>query len=180
MWLFRFGLSAGRRTREFCLSDVRNNEVGVVNKEIHERRGYVNAAETANGKHADKRQCETHGRLESQRATPDRSQPIKSCDRRRNRDHHRRERGGRLSPNYVCQKQSVEECHPVCQNIPAGVVDDAFSVPRKRFGVRSEGGKGAHGMVTPMHAQPCDWATLSKALHPARRVRQALSPALKR
>jgi DNA invertase Pin-like site-specific DNA recombinase len=37
------------------------------------------------------------------------------------------QRAGRLSPDYLCQKQSVEECHPVCQNIPGGVVDDALS-----------------------------------------------------
>jgi DNA invertase Pin-like site-specific DNA recombinase len=37
------------------------------------------------------------------------------------------QRGGRLSPNYLCQKQSVEEGHPVCQNIPGGVVDEALS-----------------------------------------------------
>jgi DNA invertase Pin-like site-specific DNA recombinase len=37
------------------------------------------------------------------------------------------QRGGRLSPNYLCQKTSVEECKTVCQNIPGGVVDDAIS-----------------------------------------------------
>jgi Recombinase zinc beta ribbon domain len=47
------------------------------------------------------------------------------CGRRMTLRYH--QRGGRLSPNYVCQKQSVEECHPLCQNIPGGVVDDALS-----------------------------------------------------
>jgi hypothetical protein len=37
------------------------------------------------------------------------------------------QRGGRLSANYVCQKQNVEQCHPICQNTPGGVVDDALS-----------------------------------------------------
>jgi MerR HTH family regulatory protein len=37
------------------------------------------------------------------------------------------QRSGRLSPNYLCQKQSVEEGRPVCQNIPGGVVDEALS-----------------------------------------------------
>jgi DNA invertase Pin-like site-specific DNA recombinase len=37
------------------------------------------------------------------------------------------QRAGRLSPNYLCQRQSVEECQRVCQNIPGGVVDDALS-----------------------------------------------------
>jgi DNA invertase Pin-like site-specific DNA recombinase len=36
-------------------------------------------------------------------------------------------RGGRLRPNYLCQKQMVEECHTPCQNIPGKVVDDALS-----------------------------------------------------
>jgi DNA invertase Pin-like site-specific DNA recombinase len=47
------------------------------------------------------------------------------CGRRMTLRYH--QRAGRLSANYVCQKQSVEECHPVCQNIPGGVVDDALS-----------------------------------------------------
>jgi DNA invertase Pin-like site-specific DNA recombinase len=37
------------------------------------------------------------------------------------------QRGGRLSPDYLCQKQCVEECRPLCQNVPGGVVDDALS-----------------------------------------------------
>jgi DNA invertase Pin-like site-specific DNA recombinase len=37
------------------------------------------------------------------------------------------ERGGRLSPDYLCQKQMVEHCLPVCQSIPGGVVDAALS-----------------------------------------------------
>jgi len=38
------------------------------------------------------------------------------------------QRSGRLSPNYLCQKQRVEEAlNPVCQNIPGGVVDEALS-----------------------------------------------------
>ena len=37
------------------------------------------------------------------------------------------QRGGRLSPNYLCQQQSVEHCRPLCQNIPGGVVDAALS-----------------------------------------------------
>jgi len=37
------------------------------------------------------------------------------------------QRGGHLSPDYLCQKRSVEDCHRVCQNIPGGVVDDALS-----------------------------------------------------
>ena len=36
-------------------------------------------------------------------------------------------RGGRLSPNYICQKQYIEQCHPVCQDVPGCVVDDALS-----------------------------------------------------
>jgi DNA invertase Pin-like site-specific DNA recombinase len=37
------------------------------------------------------------------------------------------QRGGRLSPNYLCQKTCVEACEPPCQNIPGAVVDDAIS-----------------------------------------------------
>ena len=37
------------------------------------------------------------------------------------------QRGGRLSPNYLCQSQCVQECRTICQNIPGGVVDDALS-----------------------------------------------------
>jgi len=47
------------------------------------------------------------------------------CGRRMTLHYH--QRGGRLSANYVCQKRSVEQCHPVCQNVPGGVVDDALS-----------------------------------------------------
>ena len=36
-------------------------------------------------------------------------------------------RGGRLSPNYICQKQYIEQCRPVCQDVPGSVVDDALS-----------------------------------------------------
>jgi hypothetical protein len=34
---------------------------------------------------------------------------------------------GRLSRNYLCQKQSVQTLSPVCQNIPGAVVDNALS-----------------------------------------------------
>jgi DNA invertase Pin-like site-specific DNA recombinase len=37
------------------------------------------------------------------------------------------QRAGRLSPDYLCQKRCVEECRPLCQHIPGGVVDDALS-----------------------------------------------------
>jgi DNA invertase Pin-like site-specific DNA recombinase len=37
------------------------------------------------------------------------------------------QRGGRLSPDYLCQQQRIEHGLPVCQNIPGGVVDDALS-----------------------------------------------------
>jgi len=47
------------------------------------------------------------------------------CGRRMTLRYH--QRGGRLSANYICQKQSVEQCHPVCQDVPGGVVDDALS-----------------------------------------------------
>lgn len=47
------------------------------------------------------------------------------CGRRMTIGYH--QRGGRLSANYLCQKQSVEQCQPVCQNIPGGVVDEALS-----------------------------------------------------
>jgi hypothetical protein len=36
-------------------------------------------------------------------------------------------RGGRLSPDYICQKQYIERCRPVCQNVPGSVVDEALS-----------------------------------------------------
>jgi DNA invertase Pin-like site-specific DNA recombinase len=35
------------------------------------------------------------------------------------------QRRGKLSPNYICQKASVEDTHPVCQNVPGGIVDEA-------------------------------------------------------
>jgi len=47
------------------------------------------------------------------------------CGRRMTLCYH--QRAGRLSPNYRCQKQSVEQCRPLCQNIPGAVVDDALS-----------------------------------------------------
>src|SRR5580692_10764118 len=60
----------GKDTKETAskqnVVDVRNNEVGVVNKEIHGCRSHVNAAETANDEHGDKRRRKTHGRLEPQ------------------------------------------------------------------------------------------------------------------
>jgi hypothetical protein len=37
------------------------------------------------------------------------------------------QRAGRLSPNYLCQKQRIEQCRPRCQNFPGAVVDDALS-----------------------------------------------------
>ena len=37
------------------------------------------------------------------------------------------QRAGRLSPDYLCQKQRVEECRPVSQTVPGGTVDDALS-----------------------------------------------------
>ena len=45
------------------------------------------------------------------------------CGRRMTVRYH--QRGGELSPNYLCQKSSVEDARPVCQNIPGGVVDQA-------------------------------------------------------
>jgi hypothetical protein len=39
------------------------------------------------------------------------------------RYHHR---GGRLTPDYVCQKDCVEAAEPVCQRIPGGGIDDAI------------------------------------------------------
>jgi len=47
------------------------------------------------------------------------------CGRAMTLRYHRR--GGRLSPNYICQKQYIEECRPVCQDVPGSVVDDALS-----------------------------------------------------
>ena len=35
------------------------------------------------------------------------------------------QRGGRLTPDYVCAKAAVEQTHPVCQSIPGGGVDEA-------------------------------------------------------
>jgi DNA invertase Pin-like site-specific DNA recombinase len=37
------------------------------------------------------------------------------------------ERGGSLSPDYICQQQRIEQCQRACQNIPGGVVDAAIS-----------------------------------------------------
>jgi hypothetical protein len=37
------------------------------------------------------------------------------------------QRAGRLSPDYLCQKQRIEECRPVCQTVPGGTVDHALS-----------------------------------------------------
>ena len=37
------------------------------------------------------------------------------------------QRGGRLSPDYLCQQQSIEHGLPLCQIIPGGVVDAALS-----------------------------------------------------
>src|SRR3974377_2393781 len=47
------------------------------------------------------------------------------CGKRMTLRYH--QRGGRLSPDYLCQKQRVEECRPVCQTVPGGMVDDALS-----------------------------------------------------
>lgn len=35
-------------------------------------------------------------------------------------------RGGRLTPDYVCQKQCIERAEDICQRIPGGGVDDAI------------------------------------------------------
>ena len=35
------------------------------------------------------------------------------------------QRGGRLTPDYVCAKTAVEQSQPVCQSIPGGGVDEA-------------------------------------------------------
>ena len=45
------------------------------------------------------------------------------CGRRMTVRYHQRR--GELSPNYVCQKQAVEEAQPVCQDISGGVIDEA-------------------------------------------------------
>src|ERR1700730_15372430 len=37
------------------------------------------------------------------------------------------ERGGRLSPDYLCQQQRIEHYLSTCQSIPGAVVDDALS-----------------------------------------------------
>jgi len=37
------------------------------------------------------------------------------------------ERGGSLSPNYLCQQRSIEHAQRACQNIPGGVVDAVIS-----------------------------------------------------
>ena len=66
-----------------------------------------------------------------QRASPPREGPALLqglvlcgvCGRRMTVRYH--ERGGQLSPNYVCQKTSVENAEPVCQDISGGVVDEA-------------------------------------------------------
>jgi DNA invertase Pin-like site-specific DNA recombinase len=44
------------------------------------------------------------------------------CGRRMTVCYHQRK--GKLSPNYICQKASVEDTHPVCQNVPGGIVDE--------------------------------------------------------
>jgi len=36
------------------------------------------------------------------------------------------QRGGRLTPDYICQKQCVENAHDVCQRIPGGGLDDTI------------------------------------------------------
>ena len=38
------------------------------------------------------------------------------------RYHHR---GGRLTPDYICQQDCVQEAEPVCQRIPGGSIDEA-------------------------------------------------------
>ena len=45
------------------------------------------------------------------------------CGRRMTVRYH--QRGGQLSPNYVCQKLSVEDTQQVCQDVSGGVVDEA-------------------------------------------------------
>jgi DNA invertase Pin-like site-specific DNA recombinase len=45
------------------------------------------------------------------------------CGRRMTVRYH--QRSGQLSPNYVCQKLSVEETQQVCQDVSGGVVDEA-------------------------------------------------------
>jgi F0F1-type ATP synthase membrane subunit b/b' len=35
------------------------------------------------------------------------------------------QRGGRLTPDYVCAKASVEQASPICQSIPGGGIDEA-------------------------------------------------------
>jgi len=38
---------------------------------------------------------------------------------------HYHQRGGRLTPDYVCSKTCVEQSEPVCQSIPGGPLDEA-------------------------------------------------------
>jgi DNA invertase Pin-like site-specific DNA recombinase len=45
------------------------------------------------------------------------------CGRRMTVRYH--QRGGQLSPNYLCQKLGVEDAHGVCQDISGGVIDEA-------------------------------------------------------
>ncbi len=45
------------------------------------------------------------------------------CGRRMTVRYH--QRGNQLSPNYVCQKLSVEDAQPICQDVSGGVVDEA-------------------------------------------------------
>jgi len=66
-----------------------------------------------------------------QRASPPREGPALLqglvlcgvCGRRMTVRYH--QRGAELSPNYVCQKISVENAQPVCQDISGGMVDEA-------------------------------------------------------
>src|SRR5271170_2864873 len=62
------------------IMDVRDDEVGVVNEEVDRSGGHVNSAETADNKHRDKRQSETHGGGVANGSAPDRTHPVKRFD----------------------------------------------------------------------------------------------------
>src|SRR5260370_39022461 len=77
---------------EQYVMNVRNNEVGVVDEEVDRRRSHVDSAQTSDHEHRYKRQSKPHWCRESDRATPNRSHPVKRLNGRRTGDNHRRKR----------------------------------------------------------------------------------------
>src|SRR3954452_13156921 len=68
---------------------MRDNEVGVVNKDVDWRRRHKDARKSADNEHRDERKCKEHRCSELDLRAPNRAQPVEYFDRTWQRDEHR-------------------------------------------------------------------------------------------